>query len=191
MLKENGAPPDGRWADLAGARAGARLQGPPCLDHADLRRGGRRDRPDRGPPGGAGGRVIAMRRPGRAAAHGAIRAYQLTLSGLVGRQCRHLPSCSDYTDEAIQRHGFWAGGWMGLARLCRCGPFGTSGLDLVCEELPARRRLVRALALRPLARRQRAAGSSARRSARASRLRCFRSAVNESWFALSQTCASR
>ena len=26
---------------------------------------------------------------------------------------------------------------MGLARLCRCGPFGTSGLDLVCEELPA------------------------------------------------------
>src|SRR5215213_7507819 len=65
-----------------------------------------------------------------------IRGYQLTLSGLIGRQCRHLPSCSEYADEAIQRHGVWAGGWMGIARICRCGPFGTSGLDFVCEELP-------------------------------------------------------
>ena len=54
-----------------------------------------------------------MSRPLRRGAHFAIRGYQLTLSGLVGRQCRHLPSCSDYTDEAIQRHGLWAGGWMG------------------------------------------------------------------------------
>jgi hypothetical protein len=50
----------------------------------------------------------------QSAAHLAIRGYQLTLSGLIGRQCRHLPSCSEYTDEAIQRHGFWAGGWVGL-----------------------------------------------------------------------------
>ena len=46
--------------------------------------------------------------------------------GSIGRQCRHLPSCSEYTDEAISRHGLWAGGWMGVARICRCGPFGTS-----------------------------------------------------------------
>jgi uncharacterized protein len=78
-----------------------------------------------------------MSRPLRRGAHLAIRGYQLTLSGLVGRQCRHLPSCSDYTDEAIQRHGLWAGGWMGVARICRCGPFGTAGLDLVPEALPA------------------------------------------------------
>ena len=77
--------------------------------------------------------------PARLARHGAhwaIRGYQLTLSGLVGRQCRHWPSCSDYTDQAIHRHGLWAGGWMGLARICRCGPFGTSGVDLVPEALP-------------------------------------------------------
>ena len=74
----------------------------------------------------------------RRAAHLAIRGYQLTLSGLVGRQCRHLPSCSEYTDEAIQRHGLWAGGWMGVARICRCGPLGTSGIDLVPEALPER-----------------------------------------------------
>lgn len=73
----------------------------------------------------------------RRAARLAIRGYQLTLSGLMGRTCRHLPSCSDYTAEAIERHGLWAGGWVGLARICRCGPGGTSGLDFVCDALPA------------------------------------------------------
>jgi putative membrane protein insertion efficiency factor len=67
----------------------------------------------------------------RRAAHVGIRAYQLTLSALVGRQCRHLPSCSTFTDEAIQRHGLWIGGWMGAARICRCHPWGTSGFDPV------------------------------------------------------------
>ncbi len=56
---------------------------------------------------------------------------------LVGRHCRHWPSCSRYTDEAIQRFGLWRGGWMGAARICRCHPYGTSGIDIVCEELPA------------------------------------------------------
>lgn len=73
----------------------------------------------------------------RYAAHGAIRGYQLSLSMLIGRQCRHWPSCSTYTDEAIQRYGLWRGGWVGVARICRCTPLGTSGIDLVCEELPA------------------------------------------------------
>lgn len=65
----------------------------------------------------------------RAVAHGAIRGYQLTLSSLIGRQCRYMPSCSEYTDDAIQAHGLWAGGWMGLARICRCNPWGGSGYD--------------------------------------------------------------
>lgn len=72
----------------------------------------------------------------RRGAHLLIRAYQLSLSAFIGRTCRHAPSCSAYTDEAIGLHGLWAGGWMGAARICRCNPLGTSGLDLVCEELP-------------------------------------------------------
>jgi putative membrane protein insertion efficiency factor len=75
-------------------------------------------------------------RPGVALAHGLIRAYQVTLSGLIGRHCRHIPSCSDYTDEAIRLHGLWAGGWMGFARICRCHPWGTEGLDFVPARLP-------------------------------------------------------
>ena len=74
----------------------------------------------------------------RRAARAAIRAYQLSFSALAGRHCRHWPTCSDYTADAVARHGVWAGTWIGLARICRCGPFGTHGLDLVCEALPER-----------------------------------------------------
>lgn len=81
---------------------------------------------------------VALRALPRRAAHYLIRAYQLTLSALIGRQCRHVPSCSAYMDEAIERHGLWAGGLLGLARVCRCHPWGTSGYDPVPEHLPKR-----------------------------------------------------
>jgi uncharacterized protein len=77
-----------------------------------------------------------LARTGRFAAHVAIRAYQLTLSAIAGTHCRHLPTCSDYMDEAIARHGLWAGGAMGIARLCRCHPWGTAGFDPVPKALP-------------------------------------------------------
>lgn len=73
----------------------------------------------------------------RNAARGAIWAYRHTLSPLVGANCRHLPTCSVYGDEAIGRFGLWAGGWMLLARLLRCQPWGTSGIDNVAAKLPA------------------------------------------------------
>jgi uncharacterized protein len=68
---------------------------------------------------------------------GLIKLYRYTLSGFVGFECRHLPTCSEYGDQAIERFGLWAGGWMTLARLLRCHPWGTSGLDVVPETLPA------------------------------------------------------
>ena len=72
-----------------------------------------------------------LARAPRRLAHVLIRTYQLTLSGLMGRQCRYLPTCSSYTDEAIEAHGLWRGGWIGLARICRCHPWGASGYDPV------------------------------------------------------------
>jgi hypothetical protein len=74
------------------------------------------------------------------AAQGLIRLYRHTLSPVIGFNCRHLPTCSAYAEEAIVRFGLWAGGWMTLARLCRCHPFGTSGLDFVPTALPAHAR---------------------------------------------------
>ena len=72
-----------------------------------------------------------------AVGRGLVKAYRYTLSPLVGFHCRHLPTCSEYADQALQRFGLWAGGWMTLARLLRCHPFGTSGLDFVPNALPA------------------------------------------------------
>lgn len=72
----------------------------------------------------------------RALARSAIRLYQLTFSSLLGRRCRYLPTCSAYTDEAIARHGVWAGSWMGAARVCRCHPWGGSGYDPAPVRLP-------------------------------------------------------
>ncbi len=77
-----------------------------------------------------------QRRPVINALRFLLRVYQVTLSALIGRQCRHLPSCSEYMDDALVRHGIWAGGWMGVARICRCNPWGTHGLDFVPGELP-------------------------------------------------------
>jgi putative membrane protein insertion efficiency factor len=74
----------------------------------------------------------APRRFGR----GLIKIYRYTLSPLIGFECRHLPTCSDYADQALDRYGLWAGGWMTLARLLRCQPFGTSGLDFVPDAAP-------------------------------------------------------
>jgi putative membrane protein insertion efficiency factor len=71
------------------------------------------------------------------AARALIRAYQVSLSGLLGGQCRYLPTCSAYTAEAIQRHGVWAGAWMGTARMCRCHPLGGAGYDPPPATVPA------------------------------------------------------
>jgi len=72
----------------------------------------------------------------RQAGRALVKGYRYTLSPLVGFHCRYLPTCSDYADQALQRHGLWAGAWMTTARLCRCHPWGNSGLDFVCDTLP-------------------------------------------------------
>jgi len=59
----------------------------------------------------------------------AHRAYKLTLSPWIGRQCRFLPTCSDYAAEALIQHGPVRGSWLAARRLCRCHPWGGSGYD--------------------------------------------------------------
>jgi putative membrane protein insertion efficiency factor len=75
--------------------------------------------------------------PFKVAAIFLITAYRYTLSAFVGRTCRHLPTCSEFTRDAIWTHGFWPGGWMGLARFTRCRPGGTHGYDPVPDRVPA------------------------------------------------------
>jgi len=62
---------------------------------------------------------------------GAIRFYQLALSPWLGRQCRFLPTCSEYGKEAIARHGALKGSWLAARRIGRCRPGGGHGYDPV------------------------------------------------------------
>ena len=66
-----------------------------------------------------------------------ILAYRASFSMVAGRTCRYAPTCSEYADEAIARHGLWAGGWMAFARVCRCRPRGGEGFDPVPSTLRA------------------------------------------------------
>jgi uncharacterized protein len=61
----------------------------------------------------------------------AHRGYKVTLSPLIGQQCRFAPTCSDYAAEALIAHGPLRGGWLAAKRFCRCNPFGGSGYDPV------------------------------------------------------------
>jgi len=64
----------------------------------------------------------------------AVRGYQLLASPLFAGACRYEPSCSRYMAQAIARHGAVRGGWLGVRRLSRCHPFGSSGFDPVPAE---------------------------------------------------------
>ena len=65
-----------------------------------------------------------------------LRGYKLLLSPLFAGSCRFLPSCSDYTAEAVARHGALTGLLLGVKRLGRCHPLGGSGFDPVPVERP-------------------------------------------------------
>lgn len=85
----------------------------------------------------AGRALAALGRVPRLALRGLILVYRYTLSSIMGRQCRYLPTCSEYAEEAVMRHGALAGSVMATARICRCHPWGGHGFDPVPKDLPA------------------------------------------------------
>lgn len=60
-----------------------------------------------------------------------LRGYQITLSSYLGTACRFSPTCSQFTIEAIEKHGSLRGVGLGAQRLSRCHPFHAGGFDPV------------------------------------------------------------
>lgn len=64
-----------------------------------------------------------------------ILLYRKLLSPILGRNCRYLPSCSEYAYESIEEHGTIKGTWMSLRRLGRCHPWHEGGFDPVPKKV--------------------------------------------------------
>lgn len=73
----------------------------------------------------------ASRNPLVSLSIGLVRFYQRYISPLTPPSCRYTPTCSHYTVEALQVHGFIKGGWLALKRIFSCHPWGGSGYDPV------------------------------------------------------------
>jgi putative membrane protein insertion efficiency factor len=62
---------------------------------------------------------------------GLLRAYQLALRPLLAGACRFVPSCSQYAQEAVRRHGVRRGVLLAGRRVLRCHPGHAGGYDPV------------------------------------------------------------
>jgi putative membrane protein insertion efficiency factor len=60
-----------------------------------------------------------------------IHFYRYVISPLTPAACRHIPTCSAYSLEALKRYGLFRGGAMAAERIARCHPWGTQGYDPV------------------------------------------------------------
>ncbi len=57
--------------------------------------------------------------------------YRYSISPLFSPRCRYTPTCSQYTIEAVKKHGIIKGGWLSIKRISSCHPWGGSGYDPV------------------------------------------------------------
>jgi putative membrane protein insertion efficiency factor len=60
-----------------------------------------------------------------------IKVYQKVFSPMLGSNCRFQPTCSAYSLEAVEKYGFFKGGYLAIKRIFSCHPWGKSGYDPV------------------------------------------------------------
>ena len=63
-----------------------------------------------------------------------VRFYQTAISPFTPATCRYSPTCSQYTLEALQKHGAFYGSWLSIKRIISCNPWGDSGYDPVPDK---------------------------------------------------------
>ena len=63
-----------------------------------------------------------------------IKIYKLILSPILGPSCRYLPTCSEYSIEALKQFGLIKGTFKSVKRILSCHPWGKGGFDPVKKE---------------------------------------------------------
>ncbi|MCU4155947.1 membrane protein insertion efficiency factor YidD [Carboxylicivirga sp. A043] len=60
-----------------------------------------------------------------------VKLYQWFISPVLGASCRYTPTCSQYTIEALKKHGPFKGLYLSIKRILSCNPWGGHGHDPV------------------------------------------------------------
>tara|TARA_A100001011_G_scaffold241504_1_gene249533 strand:- start:1242 stop:1481 length:240 start_codon:yes stop_codon:yes gene_type:complete len=68
-----------------------------------------------------------------------IKGYKFLISPLLGNSCRYLPTCSEYSIEALKTFGFFKGLFLSLKRILSCHPWGSGGFDPVKKEMKVKK----------------------------------------------------
>ena len=72
-----------------------------------------------------------------------IKGYKFMISPLLGHSCRYLPTCSEYTIEALKTFGLIRGLLMSVKRIFSCHPIkflgGGEGFDPVNKNLKVKK----------------------------------------------------
>ena len=64
-----------------------------------------------------------------------IKIYKFLISPLLGNSCRYLPTCSEYSIDALKTYGFFKGVFLSIKRILSCHPWGSGGFDPVKKEI--------------------------------------------------------
>ena len=64
-----------------------------------------------------------------------IKTYQFFLSPFLKASCRYLPTCSEYSINALKEYGLGKGVYYSLKRILKCHPFGGHGYDPVPKKI--------------------------------------------------------
>ena len=72
-----------------------------------------------------------------------IKGYKFLISPLLGNSCRYLPTCSEYSVEALANYGFLKGTYMSIKRILSCHPIrflgGGEGFDPVNKKIKVKK----------------------------------------------------
>ena len=72
-----------------------------------------------------------------------IKVYKFFISPLLGHSCRYLPTCSEYSIEALKEFGLVKGIFMSIKRILSCHPIrflgGGDGFDPVKKQIKAKK----------------------------------------------------
>ena len=68
-----------------------------------------------------------------------IKGYKFIISPLLGNSCRYLPTCSEYSIEALKTFGFFKGVYLSLKRILSCHPFKEGGIDPVKKKMKVKK----------------------------------------------------